>query len=163
MPELVCDTSSLQYLHQIRHLFLLEKLASSIWIPPAVADELAVGRQRGYDVPDVSAFAWMQMRTPVGEAALPMAYDLGRGEAEVLALCLEDRTRIAVLDDALARRIAVGLGVKIRGTLGVLLDAKRMGLIPRVGPLLDELVSLRFWITAETRSSVLRIAGESVG
>jgi predicted nucleic acid-binding protein len=75
-------------------------------------------------------------------------------------LALESRKAVVVLDDALARRVAEALGLRLTGTLGLLLDAKRAGLIPAVGPLLDQLQALRFRVAPHTRAAVLKLAGE---
>ena len=56
--------------------------------------------------------------------------------------------------------VAETLGIRLTGTLGLLLDAKRAGLVPAVGPLLDRLVALRFRVAAHTRAAVLKLAGE---
>ena len=75
-------------------------------------------------------------------------------------LGLEWREAVVVLDDALARRIAETLGLYLTGTLGLLLDAKRAGLVPAVAPLLDQLQVLRFRVAPHTRTAVLELAGE---
>ncbi|MBI5649278.1 MAG: DUF3368 domain-containing protein [Chloroflexi bacterium] len=46
------------------------------------------------------------------------------------------------------------------GTLGLLIDAKRAGLIPAVTPYLDRLVALRFRVAPPTRAAVLKLADE---
>jgi len=100
------------------------------------------------------------IRHPVSEAALPLVNDLGPGETEVLALALESGDAIVIIDDALARQVAETLGIRLIGTLGVLLDAKRAGLVPAVAPLLDQLQALRFRLASHTRAAVLELAGE---
>jgi predicted nucleic acid-binding protein len=65
-----------------------------------------------------------------------------------------------VLDDQLARQIAGTLGLRLTGTLGILLDAKKRGLINEVAPLLDQLQNLRFRLASQTRAAVLKLAGE---
>ena len=50
--------------------------------------------------------------------------------------------------------------IKFTGTLGVLIDAKRAGLIETVAPLLDRLQELRFRLSASARNAILREAGE---
>lgn len=137
MPELICNTSPVQYLFQAGLLHILPELAGRIIIPPAVAEELAIGRGAGVNLPDPTKLEWVTIRRPASAAALPLITDLGAGEAEVLMLALESREAITVLDDALARRAAAILRLRITGTLGLLLDAKRAGLIPAVGPVLD--------------------------
>ncbi len=161
MPEIISNTSPLQYLHQLGVLDVLPKLVTTITVPPAVQDELIAGRQLGLNLPDLSSLDWIIVRRPSSSAALPLVTDLGAGEREVLALALETPDSVCVLDDALARQIASALQLRITGTLGVLIDAKRALLIPAVRPQLDQLHSLGFRLAAHTRDAVLKMAGES--
>jgi predicted nucleic acid-binding protein len=66
----------------------------------------------------------------------------------------------ALLDDALARRVAIAKGIAINGTLGLLLNAKRAGYLTRVGPSLDKLQELGFRLARQTQDDVLKLAGE---
>ena len=111
-------------------------------VPTAVAAELAEGRQRGVDVPDLGAFPWIMLREPRSQIVLPMMVDLGPGETAVLALALESQDAVVILDDGLARRHAERLGLGLTGTLGILIDAKHAGHVDAVAPLLDALQSL---------------------
>ena len=160
MPEIICDTSPFQYLFQIGHLDLLPRLFGQVIVPRAVVDELAVGRKAGVTLPDPTTLKWTDIRRPVSEKALPLITDLGPGESEVLMLGLELPDVVLVLDDRLARRIAESLKLPITGTLGVLIDAKRAGLIAEVRPLLNQLQRLRFRLAPHTRRAVLEFVGE---
>lgn len=64
-----------------------------------------------------------------------------------------------ILDDALARRHAEVFRIALTGTLGILLDVKRRGLVPALTPLVDDLQRLGFRLSEETRHAVLRMAG----
>ena len=161
MPEVVCDTSPLQYLYQLDLLDLLPALVSRVVVLRAVQQELSVGRALGIRVPAVEDLTWIVVRQPVSNQAIPLVHDLGPGETEVLLLALESHGTVAILDDALARRVAGILEIPYTGTLGILLDAKKAGLIQAVSPLLDDLQALRFRMSPGTRSAVLRLAGES--
>lgn len=161
MPEVVCDTSPIQYLYQLELLDLLPGLAARVLVPLAVQEELSVGRSLGVNLPAVEDLSWVSIRQPVSRQAIPLIHDLGPGETEVLLLALESPGTIAVLDDALARRVATVLEIPFTGTLGLLVDAKKAGLIPVVRPLLDALHALRFRMSPGTRSAVLKLAGES--
>jgi predicted nucleic acid-binding protein len=85
---------------------------------------------------------------------------LGRGESSVLALALESKSPLVILDDGLGRRAAELLRIPLTGTLGLLLDAKKTGLVPAVMPLLNQLDRLRFRVSTTTRAAVLKLAGE---
>jgi predicted nucleic acid-binding protein len=86
--------------------------------------------------------------------------DLDRGEAEVLALALEQQADLVILDERLARHHARRLGLPLTGTLGVLLRAKQQGLVPSVRILVDELQRSGIWLSARVVDEALSLAGE---
>lgn len=131
-------------------------------VPPAVVQELAVGRDAGVSLPDLTTLDWVIIRHPVSELATPLVADLGPGETQVLMLALELREAVAVLDDALARRVAETLRLPLTGTLGLLIDAKRAGIISEVTPFLEQLQALNFRLASHTRAAVLKLAGEAL-
>lgn len=161
MPDIICNTSPIQYLHQLGLLHLLPSRADRITIPTAVAEELDEGRRLGVSLPEVGTLPWVTTRSPRSIPVLRLVTDLGPGETEVLALALETEDPIVILDDALARRAAEFLGLRLTGTLGLLLDAKRTGVIPQVASVLSELHALNFRVAGQTRAAVLKLAGES--
>jgi len=161
LSEIICNTSPLQYLYQLERLHSLQTLAEHIIVPPAVVDELAVGRAQGVSLPDPTALEWVIVRPVASVAVLPLIMDLGPGETEVLALALESSDAIVILDDALARQVASTLAIRFRGTLGLLLDAKQAGLISSLAPLLDQLQELGFRLSSRTRDLILDLAGEA--
>ena len=80
MPEVICNTSPLQYLHQLDLLDVLQAFTDHIIVPPAVVHELAAGRAQGVNLPDPSALQWETVRQPVSTPVLPLVTDLGPGE-----------------------------------------------------------------------------------
>ncbi len=162
MPELICNTSPLQYLHQLRRLDLLHDLGSRVLVPRAVVGELEAGRVRGIDEPSPEFIPWISVVDRELSAAVRWAEELGAGETEVLLLALANPGAIAVLDDRIARRVATKLGLKFTGTLGILVDAKRRGSVGEVAPLLEQLRLLGFRVSVRARSIALRAAGEEI-
>jgi predicted nucleic acid-binding protein len=159
LPEVISNTSPLQYLHQLESLDFLRRLAGKIIVPEAVAVEIEEGRMVGVDLPDLS-LDWIRILRPESAMATALSPDLGPGETQALMLALERPESIVILDDALARRFAGTLGIRFTGTLGILIDAKRTGCLEAVAPLLDRLHDLGFWLDGRTKSAVLRLAGE---
>lgn len=76
-------------------------------------------------------------------------------------LALETPDSIAILDDALARRMADALKVRFTGTLRLLVSAKQTHLVTEVRPFLDQLQNLNFRMDRRTRESILNLAGEA--
>lgn len=150
----------MQYLHQIGQLSIIPALVGSIIVPPAVLIELDAGIAKGLDLPQPEILKWVRIQAPISAKAASLITDLGPGESQVLMLALEMPGSVALLDDALARRVAVAKGIPIKGTLGLLLDAKRAGHLTVVRPSLDRLQELGFRLAQQTQDAVLKLAGE---
>lgn len=162
MAKTICNTSPLQYLHQIDCLHLLPTLAGKIVVPPAVVQELQEGARPGVNLPNLESLSWITIESPLGMPALPLIADLGSGETEVLMLVLESPGSTVILDDSLAREVALLRNIPLTGTLGILLNAKQNGLVVQVEPLLNQLQGLGFRLNMSTRRAVLKLAGESM-
>ena len=159
MPDYVCNTSPIQYLHQLGILDVIKALYGRVLVPRAVEIELSNGLAAGVDLPQVSGLAWIEIRV-IGKSPWPIPRDIHAGEAEVIALAGSLTDPVVILDDLAARRHAKLLGIPCTGTLGILLRAKTSGLIGELSPFADRLNSLGFRIARETRNELLKLAGE---
>jgi len=81
---------------------------------------------------------------------------------EVLALAAEIRAGAILVEKRRIHEVALQLGLRAVGVLGILSEAKAKGLLPHIAPMLDQLESKAgFKITPVLRARVLRAAGES--
>lgn len=163
MPEVFANTTPLQYLHRLGRLDWLRDFYGRVVIPEAVAAELDEGRRLGAKVPDVRAIPWIEVRELTEPLEPPDVFPgfIHRGEAAVMMLARLSGDALILMDDGLARAHARGLGLRITGTLGVILRAKREGRVPAVASLLRQLQEEGFRIAPATRAEVLRLAGEA--
>jgi len=138
----------------------LSELFSIIYVPSAVMVEIREGRQRGYDVPNLDRYRWIQIADPQAMPSEWLSLDLGSGELAAMALALESRKSVVLLDDRLARRTAKAADLTVWGTLKVLLEAKSLGVIEQVEPLIIRLSEKGMWISEEIQERILAIAGE---
>lgn len=161
MAEAVSNTSPLLYLYRIQALHLLPALFEEVWTPGAVVEELRIGRERGHDVPEPSAYDWLRIVDPISVPSEWLASDLGPGELAALALVLENPGKTVLLDDALARRVAEAAGLTVWGTLRVLLEAKTRRLIDRIAPSINGLSQAGMRISPAIRHRVLALADEA--
>jgi predicted nucleic acid-binding protein len=77
-----------------------------------------------------------------------------------MALALENPDRVVLMDDAFARRIAHAAGLKVLGTLKILLEAKAKALTDSIDPLIIRLKNAGMWISDDVRRRVLALADE---
>ncbi|NKQ35501.1 MAG: DUF3368 domain-containing protein [Chloroflexi bacterium] len=158
MPDAITNTSPLLYLYRIGQIDLFPQVFEDVLTVPAVVAELHTGREKGYDVPRPKDYAWLQVVSPQSVPAEWLAGDLGKGELETMALALEHRESIVVLDDGLARRTAQKAGLNVWGTLRVLLEARKYGRLPQMAEIIDALRESGMWISDDIRRRILTLA-----
>lgn len=78
-----------------------------------------------------------------------------------MALTLENRSRVVLLDDMLAHRTAQAAGLIVWGTLKVMLEAKSQGLIEKIEPFVTQMTEQGMWLSDEIRTRILALAGET--
>lgn len=152
MPELIiADASCLIVLTKIGELDLLRQLYGTVITTPTVAAEY------GLPLPEWLAQEMAQDATRQQQLTL----QVDAAEASAIALALEKPGSTVILDDYKARRIAEQLAVQLTGTFGILLRARRQGLIPAVKPLLERIRQTNFRFSAALEMEVLMLAGEA--
>ena len=120
----VSNSSPLIFLGKVDALPLLAECFQSVSVPDAVMDEL-----RGQLLPE---FIKTHTLSVEGQGFVEGALGrLHRGELAAMRLALEQRADLLLMDDLAARQKASRLGLKVMGTLGVLLLANHRGLMPR--------------------------------
>lgn len=152
MPEIIIsDTSCLIILKKIGQLQLFPKLYSQIFVTSLIAKEF------GSDLPSEIVVRDAQDINLIKTLSLTV----DEGEASAIALAFEIDGSILVLDDRKARKFASSLGLKFTGTLGILLKAKQLGVLPSVKQILDELRKTDFRISQHIIDRMLMEAGEN--
>jgi len=185
LPEVIANTSPLQYLHQVGLLHLLPELFGRITVTGAVLAELRGGRRQGVSLPDPQHESWVDVREPGSRAGVLLAWDLGA----TIQLELGSTRAPACGGGRLVRRSAFGSrqtgrsgafrrpvsGARRTGLhpgrvrspvwnasvgLNILLRAKKAGHLSAVTPVLDQLTALGFRLHPATRANILKLAGE---
>ncbi len=135
---LVADSGPLIALAGISHLHLLPQLYSRIAAPLAVVAEIRAGEHLSPGHRLLDDTPWLEyMESPQPPDSLSIV--LGRGEAEAITLARLHADSLLLLDDHQARRAAEALGLPITGTAGILVRAKKEGMVETVGPLLHKM------------------------
>ena len=161
----VADTGPLIALGRTGHLPLLRALYQEIFIPPAVYSELCLGSGRPGSEQLSAAIkqGWLQTREPSADSTSSLsalALILDPGEAEAILLAEEVDYRFLLIDERKGRAVAKRRGVPIAGVAGVLLAAKKHGLVDSVLPVLKNLESAGYRLSEALKKEIARLAGE---
>lgn len=160
LRPVISNNTPLSALWSIGQLDLLGALFRIVLIPPAVAREF-VATDTAVRTRALVEASWL-VETPLANPAVRSAYaDLDDGEAEVLALAMEQPPRLVIIDERRARAYAKRQRLPLTGTAGTLLLAKQKGLIPAVRPHLDALLTNGFHLHHKVVAQTLALANES--
>jgi uncharacterized protein len=132
-----------------------------VLVPPAVLGEIAEQDDEAKRQIEKAQRTWLNVR-PVRDVRLlaVLKRELGDGEAEAITLALETHAARIVLDDLDARRLADRLGLRLVGTLGLLLASKLRGEIPSLRAEIDRLRRGGFRASPALVEEILRSADE---
>ncbi|MDB5009138.1 MAG: hypothetical protein JWP45_3531 [Mucilaginibacter sp.] len=151
MPDIViADTSCFIILANINELDLLHKVFENIITTPEIASEY------GNELP-----VWVNIKSAADiQKQQILETQVDKGEASAIALALDIPGCMIIVDDLEARLLAQKLNILITGTLGVILQAKLMGLIPSIKPLLNKIRQTNFRLSNTLEEIALKQAGE---
>jgi predicted nucleic acid-binding protein len=159
MPKVVSNTTPILSLLKISKLDILKALYQTVLIPQAVYQEVEAGKNRSFYT-DLSKVDWIIIKHIHSRRERMYLFDLDDGEAETLVLAQEQNADLVIIDEKFGRRYAGQLGVPVTGTIGILLRAKKQGIITEITPLLQELVEKQSWLSADIIKKAIELAGE---
>lgn len=140
---------------------LLPQIARHIIVPAAVIKEVTAPGKDDFPASKVATQEWLNSVMEIPIDIRVAAWDLGRGESEVISYALLNPGFRAVLDDREARRCAEALGCKCIGTAGILVLAKRRGLLPSLRDAFAKLSGSGLWLSKELIDDLCHMEGES--
>jgi hypothetical protein len=158
---IVADSGPILSFARADRLELLHQVIGDLTIPDAIYEEIVI---RGAGKPgstEVQGASWIR-HLPVHDRAFvdQLPPKLHLGEREAIALAKEQGVALLV-DEREARREALRQGITVMGSLRVLREAKTLGIIPRITPILDELIAAGMYISESLYDAFLRQLDEA--
>ena len=148
-------------LARIGQLDLLRTLCGELRIPPPVYHEVAVPDGTRSGALEVRSATWIHVNEVCDHTAVELLGErLGAGESAAIVLGLEQGADLLLMDEARGRRVAESRGLKVTGTLGLIVEAKQRGLLRAVTPLMDALLAAGFRMSEGLYETARLLAGE---
>jgi len=142
---IVSDTSCLIVLSKTGQLGLLKDLFSQVIVTPEVVREFGEPLPNWISVQEVKSAALQRL----------LETQLDIGEASAISLALEIPSHQVLIDERKGRRIASEMGLKVIGTVKVLLLAKERGLIDSLNDALQKLLDAGFRLSEQLVKDIL--------
>ncbi len=141
---IIVDTSCLISLYNAGILQILEELFMEVYITSEIQNEF------GQPLPN-----WIKFKNPQNSVQLNTLYGLlDKGEASAIALALQEENSVIIIDELKGRNIAMSLGVRATGTIGILILAKEKGLLDHLMETTDALVDNGFRISKKLYNEI---------
>jgi predicted nucleic acid-binding protein len=155
----VSDSSPLISFALLNKLTILDQLFDEIYIPFAVHNEICQqSKPYAKELKKISINRVKKVRNQLAVQLLQKDLDLG--EAEAIVLAKETNISDILIDEHKGRRIAKAHGLSPIGTIGVIIQAKREGIIRTIKPELDTLIANHLRISKSLYNRALELAGE---
>lgn len=162
LPLVVTNNTPVSNLIRIGQLPLLGLLFGHVLIPAQVTDELDRGQHvlgAWREAPGAEALV---AATPLdGPFLRQLLGELDPGEASAIVLAVERSASLLLIDEVDGRKVGRRHGLRMTGTLGLLLEGKRQGHLDEVRPWIEALSRQAFHISAALKQQVLTVAGEA--
>ena len=147
MNKIVINTSPLIVLFKSQLTYLLPQLFTEIIVPTGVWSEIVKAGKIDIASQELPNANWAKPVTISEISALIVPCGIDLGESEVLTFALENSGYRAVIDDAAARKVAKSLNIPFMGTLGILVLAKKQGLINSIDEPIQALKKAGLWLS----------------
>lgn len=161
----ISDTSVITNLAVIQHLYLLPQLYNQVTVPETVYRELADIDPPVPGTLEVKSADWLQLRQVTDLSIVERLQNevrLDPGESEAIALALELKADLLLIDERRGRAEADRLGLRITGLPGILVEAKRRNLIAAVKPLMDAMITRsEFRVSPALYNQILEMVNET--
>jgi predicted nucleic acid-binding protein len=154
------NTGPLIALGACGHLNLLARIHEPVLAPEAVVSELLRGGEKRDAPVAVEIPSAFEVCALLGPVPVLLAQALDPGEAAVIALALERGVGLVAIDEQRGRMVARQLGLRVAGSIGILLRAKALGLLGAVRPCIEAMRANGIWLSDPLCERVLREAGE---
>lgn len=125
-PLVICDAGPVIHLDELGCIDLLSSF-SRVLIPVAVWQEVQRHRPKALALPCLERTSATKPEPPELEA-VAVALSLHTGEWEAIRVALEHPASVLLTDDTAARLAAGNLGIRVHGTIGILVRSVRQGL-----------------------------------
>lgn len=154
------NTTPFLALSSVGQLDLLPRLFGTVHAVEAVAAECMAGGP--ILVPPLRELAWVKLVSVPSPEPGSTLWDLGAGERMTLHAAVLQKADRVLIDEKIGRNRAEYLGLKVTGTLGVVLKARQLDLIPSFSTLVLQMRERGIRYNLELARRVASQAGESL-
>ena len=155
--KVICNTGPLIALSIIDRIDILRHLFEVIAIPEAVHRELMDGGVKNAGLSNYHKVQWIEVM-PLSLHTDPLLIKtLDAGEAAVIELARELNADLVLIDERKARKIARNIyDLRVIGSAGILVKAKKYGLLDNISSLLQIMRDSGYWIGDSIVDAALR-------
>jgi hypothetical protein len=151
------NTTPLLAFAAIERFDILQAVHGELHVVESVRNECKAGLP--VIVPDLEQIQWIRLVASPSSAD-PRFLALDAGERDTISEALRDEADLVLIDERLGRNLAEYYGLRVVGTLGTLLKAKKIGIISEFLPIVRALQEHGFWYSEKLIQRLANDVGE---
>lgn len=162
MRTIVSSATPIMAFAKIDQLALLRRIVGVLAIAPAIDQEIREYTDHNPRPVNLDHEDWVTCTTLNSDHQVKLLLPtLDRGEAETIALAIEQQADLVLTDELTSRKVAESLNMRIVSSAGILIRAKQLREIAAVKPFLDAMQQQGLYFNQQFANAVLRVVGEA--
>jgi len=153
----VADSAPLIYLSRVGALHVLSALFGDVLVPRVVWEEIAERRPSARGIDTLRQAAWLRI---VEDPSPRVDLGLDAGETAAILVAESLHADLLLIDERVGRKVAQGRGLVVRGTVGVLVQARQANMLPALKQVIEALLTEGFRIAPTLIREALAHVGE---
>jgi predicted nucleic acid-binding protein len=141
-------------------LTVLKHLYKDVLVPFEVSSEILQGGQSSFAVKEFNDATWLVKHNAPQKISPFLSQTLDVGEAAVVQLALQSNISTVCIDEAVGRRVARLNELKLTGSIGILIRAKKEGFPIVIRDAIQRMRSYGIWLSDGVVSFALEQVGE---
>ncbi|MDB9315707.1 DUF3368 domain-containing protein [Spirulina sp. CS-785/01] len=160
-PVIVINTSPLiALIAALGSLDILDSLYEKVVVPLAVCEEILKGGKQDFAVSEFQEAKWLSKENQPIQISQFLLNSLDLGEASVIQVALNQEIKTVCIDETVGRRVARLNGLKVTGSIGILLKYKQQEPSLSIQKAIQNMISHNIYLSQNVINFALKEAGE---
>ena len=128
--KIISDSSPLINMACIGRLDLLKQLYGQLFVPEAVQNEIVIVGKGQPGADEIESAKWIKMKSVQDRSQVhALEQELDAGESEAIALTMEMKAGLLLMDERIGREVARHFGLHFTGLIGISIESRGKGRI----------------------------------
>lgn len=159
--EIVINTSPLiALIAGLGNLEILRHVFTTVYVPCEVIEEICIKSNRKFGADVINNDNWLKKTYVKMEISPVLKNMLDIGEASVIQFAINNKISTVCIDETVGRRVAKLFNLRLTGSMGILLKARKTGFPMNVKQIIQNMLQNGIFLSSHLIDFILKESGE---